>query len=279
MEAHGKWGWTDRPVDTYACLRTFSPLTIDGDLTKRAWRDAPRSRRFVDLVTGGAAVWETYAACLWDEHCLYVAFWVSESDVQARATCRDDFVFLENDVEVFIAGESDAYYEFQLNANNVCFEAFYVWQHAYRPGSRWDVPEWDLRMRNVDVLGGYADSVRGRNFPYGPRRWVFRDFDFPGLRHAVRVDGTLNDSSDVDRGWTAEIAFPWSGLKWLAGGRSLPPSPGDRWRIDVSRFQRLDQNGRRLDHSFGMSWTPHGVYDSHVLDCFTEIVLSESVVP
>ena len=51
-------------------------------------------------------------------------------------------------------------------------------------------------------------------------RWGFLDWDFPGLRHAVHVDGSLNKRDDTDRGWTAELAFPWQGLQ-LARRRPL----------------------------------------------------------
>jgi hypothetical protein len=29
------------------------------------------------------------------------------------------------------------------------------------------------------------------------------------------LDGTLNDPSDTDKGWSVEIAWPWEGLKEL----------------------------------------------------------------
>lgn len=264
-----------QPIEPYRCLRARAPLAVDGDLEKPVWRATPKSPRFVDLVTGAPAIWETHAALLWDDDNLYVAFWIAEPDVRAAATRRDDFVFLENDVEVFIAGRAGAYYEFQLNAANTCFEVFYVWQDAHRAGSIWDTPEWRIEGRDVDVLGGYTDGVRGRVPPYGPRRWAFRDFDLPGLRHQVAVEGTLNDSRDVDRGWTAEIAFPWDGLRWLNGGQAPRPATGDVWRLHLARYQPLRANGKDFRHSVGMSWRPHGFYDSHILDRFVEIRLAD----
>lgn len=56
----------------------------------------------------------------------------------------------------------------------------------------------------------------------------------------MAVDGTLNDADDRDRGWTVELALPWAGMTPLAqeDGRSLPPQPGDIWRMDSSRFNQ-----------------------------------------
>jgi len=36
-------------------------------------------------------------------------------------------------------------------------------------------------------------------------RWAFTDWDFPGLRSAVRVDGLLNNRSVADKGWLVQI--------------------------------------------------------------------------
>jgi hypothetical protein len=104
------------------------------------------------------------------------------------------------------------------------------------------------------------------------------DWDFPGLQAAVHVDGTLNDNSDVDRGWTVELAFPWDGMRTLAQGRTLPPKEGDIWRMDFSRFEALHCNGRLIDPSIGWSFNKHGVYDSHIPECFTHVHFSDKTV-
>ena len=85
----------------------------------------------------------------------------------------------------------------------------------------------------------------------------------------MHVDGTLNDPTDRDRGWTVELAFPWRGMKWLAkaDGRALPPRDGDVWRIDFSRFNQYKAPAPAKD-SGGWFWSPHGVWDSHVPECF-----------
>ena len=211
-------------------------------------------------------------AGLWDDTCLYLAYWIEEPNVRADLTERDSPVYYENDIELFIAGE-DCYYEFQINARGTIYEVFYIWQDAFQKGSRFDTPEFDLLNRKVDILGGFQDNMRYRKHPRG-RRWAFMDWDFPGLQTAVRIDGTLNDDSDIDRGWAVELAFPWSGMKTLAGGRPVPPQAGDIWRMDFSRFQALDANGQPIDPSAGWAFNRHGVYDSHVPECFTFVHFS-----
>jgi len=212
-------------------------------------------------------------ASLWDDEYLYVAFWVSEPEVRAKLAERDSLVWTENDVEIFIGGE-DCYYEFEINALGTVYEVFYIWQDALKKGVRFDVPEFDLLKRKVDVLGGFQDGLRYGKHPRGAR-WAFMDYDVPGLRAAVEVRGTLNDPSDVDEGWTAEIAFPWSGLRHLAGSRPVPPRAGDVWRMDFSRFELLESCGATVEPHPGWALNKHGVYDSHIPECFSFVHFSE----
>jgi hypothetical protein len=268
-----RYGCDEKDLARYTCCRTSHRFEIDGRLDKPAWREAPRSRRFVDLVGGVPGFLETRMASLWNDEALYVAFWVSEPNVQARLAERDALVWNENDIEVFIGGE-DCYYEFEMNALGTVYEVFYIWQDALKKGGRFDRPEFDLRAHPVDVLGGFQDGMRYGKHPRG-RRWAFMDWDFPGLRTAVQVQGTLNDPADVDEGWTAEIAFPWAGMRTLAGSRPVPPRPGDVWRLDFSRFELLESCGATAEPHPGWALNKHGVYDSHIPECFSFVHFSD----
>ena len=93
------------------------------------------------------------------------------------------------------------------------------------------------------------------------------------------VDGTLNDDSDRDRGWTVELAFPWRGMKWLAKAdrRPLPPQHENEWRMDFSRFNQYKEAPPAKD-SGGWVWTRHGIWDSHIPECFAHIRFSTNDV-
>jgi hypothetical protein len=82
----------------------------------------------------------------------------------------------------------------------------------------------------------------------------------------------------TDRGWTAELAFPWKGLEWLRDGRSLPPKDGDVWRIDCSRFEKIGRDGEVLDPCVGWTWNRHGHYDSHIPEVFPYVTFSTQPV-
>jgi hypothetical protein len=244
-------------------------LTVDGVLDESVWQRVPRSGVFSDIVTGESAWLNTSVALLWDDRFLYLGYRVEEPDVQADLTERDSKIWEENDVEFFIAGK-DAYYELEINARNTIYEVFWIWKDVLKPGSPfYGRPEFDPETNRVMTLAG----VGGHQHPRG-ERWGFLDWDYPGLQHAVAVQGTLNDGSDRDSSWTVELALPWKGLELLADGRSLPPSAGDKWQIDCSRFQSLSPEGERLKRSAGWTWTRHGFYDSHIPERFTVVEFS-----
>lgn len=253
----------------YVAYRTKEKLVVDGKLNEKAWSLVPKSPRFVDTINGGPALYDTRAAVLWDEEYLYVGYWVEEPYVSATLTERDDLLFQENNVELFIDG-GDTYYEFEINALNTIYEVFFIWKDAYKPNGKFDVPEFDVHKRDAYTFGGNHDRI-DKHFWDGthPRglRWAFRDWDFPGLKTAVHVDGKINDNRSIDKGWTVELAFPWEGMKWLANGRSLPPKEGDEWKFHFARYEKLIS----LDKNVGWAWDPAGSDDNHRPEKFTPI--------
>jgi hypothetical protein len=220
------------------------------------------SNAFVDIVTGAPAWFDTRVTLLWDEEYLYFDFIAEETHVWATLTERDSKLYEENDLEIFIAGK-DAYYEFEINSLNVIYEVFWIWKDVHRPGGPyWGRPEFDPATQRTMVLDGVGGHVHERG-----ERWGFLDWDMPGLLHTVHLE--------PDYGWSAEVAIPWSSLALLADGRSLPPKPGDVWRIDCSRFQKVGKNGEDLDPCAGWTWNKHGFYDSHIPEVFPYVTFED----
>ncbi len=259
----------EEEIPHYNAYRTAHAPKIDGRLDELVWQDTPRSPRFRNLISGAETIHDTRAAVLWDDDYLYVAYWIEEPDVKATHTERDALIYQDNDVEFFIAGK-DAYYEFEINAFGTIYEVFFVWEDAYQKGGYDTIPTLGPNQPGRRPWHG----VGYKPHPRGPRIG-FWQWDFPGLQSAVAVDGTINDDQDRDRGWTVELALPWSGMSALAMGdnRSLPPLDQDIWRMDFSRFNQYKE-APPADDSGGWAWSPHGVWDSHVPACFTYIHFS-----
>lgn len=254
-------------IPHYTALRAKQPPVIDGHLDEETWRTATRSNAFKDLIYGTNTHLDTRAALRWDNDNLYIAYWIEEPDVKATHTRRDAYIYEDNDVELFIAG-ADGYYEFEINAFGTIYEVMFFWKDAYEQKGYSQIPEFDRNSPGAKVFNGV-----GYRHPRG-QRMGFWHYDFPGLKKAVQVNGSINDSSDRDKGWTVELALPWKGFELLAkgDGRSLPPKDKDTWRMDFSRFNTYKSPTGK--DSGGWAWSPHGVWDSHVPECFTYIHFS-----
>jgi hypothetical protein len=266
--------WAQDRIAHYTAYRTRGAIQVDGRLDEESWAGAPKSPRFSDLISGRPGVHDTRAAVLWDDQNLYVGYWVEEPFVEAALTERDAVIWQENDIELFIAGR-DSYYELEINALGTIYEVFFIWEEAYTRSGFSSLPEFDRQVDGCQPWDGVG-------FPSHPRgkRLGFWKWDFPGLKSAVRVEGTINDNKDRDRGWRVELALPWSGMKSLAMGdnRSFPPKDGDVLRMDFSRFNTYKEAPPSNDAG-GWAWSPHGVWDSHIPECFTHVHFSDRVVP
>ena len=260
-------------IPEYTAYYTDEPIEIDGELTEEAWEHAPRSDRFVDLISGRDPIHDTYVKVIWDDENMYVGFWLEEPVVEGSFTERNDPLYQENNAEVFIAGR-DSYYEFEINALNTIYEAFFIWMEAYEEGGFAENPAFALDNPELQEFNGVGWNEHPRGLRVGS--W---DFWFPGLETAVHIDGELNDSEYRDRGWYVELKFPWEGMDWLARAdeRPLPPEDGDTWRMDFSRFNPYEEAPPAED-SGGWSLSAHGAWDSHIPECWPHVHFSRTPV-
>ena len=210
-------------------------MTVDGRLDEAAWSRAPWTAEFVDIegdIRPRPAL-RTRAKMLWDDEYFYLGAAMEEPHLWATLTRHDAVIFQDHDFEVFIDpnGDSHEYYEFEINALGT---------------------GWDLFLPCPYKDGGKA----------------VHNWEIPGLKTAVHLDGTLNDPSDTDRGWSVELAFPWAALA-EAARRPSPPADGDQWRLNFSRVEwTLTSAGGRYSKVPGTPennwvWSPQGVVNMH----------------
>jgi len=111
------------------------------------------------------------------------------------------------------------------------------------------------------------------NKPYRNNGKPLITWNVEGLRSAVKIQGTLNDPSDTDKGWTVEMAVPFKALGYEIGN-NRKPGDGTSWRINFSRVEwdtkvvngkyvkLQDNTGRNLpEHNW--VWSPQGVINMH----------------
>ncbi len=224
----------------YVCYRTTTPIKIDGVLDEKSWKDVPWTDNFIDIEGTSKPVprLKTHAKVLWDNSNLYVAAELEEPNVWATLRQRDTIIFNDNDFEVFIDpdGDTQAYYELEVNAFGT---------------------PWDLLL-----LKPYRDG--------GP---PVTGWNIAGLEVGTHVDGTINNPSDVDKGWTTEIKIPLAALKECAPGL---PKAGEKWRLDFSRveWRTVVKDGvykKEINPETGKPfpednwvWSPQGRIDMHM---------------
>ncbi|MCA9300672.1 MAG: carbohydrate-binding family 9-like protein [Phycisphaerales bacterium] len=216
---------------TYICQYVETPPVIDGRAND--WSGLPWTEEFIDIEGTDVPPLRTRAKMCWDDEAIYFMAEMVEPHLWATYTERDSVIFHENDFEVFLnpSGDSHTYYEFEMNALNTV---------------------WDLLLRRPYKDGGSADN----------------DWTIKGLRTAVHLDGTLNDPSDVDRGWTVEIAMPFKAFD-IHTDTPGAPNPGDQWRINFSRvewdLEVVDGVYRKIkdrpEHNW--VWSPQYVINMH----------------
>lgn len=94
-------------LPTVAAARAPQPPAVDGNLDEPAWHQATATSPFVDIRAGEAATLHSSARILVDDQALYVAFECPEpaiGAVAAKETKHDGTVWLEDGIELFVAG-------------------------------------------------------------------------------------------------------------------------------------------------------------------------------
>ena len=178
-------------------LRTGQPVKLDGKLDEAAWAKAASTGLFVDTMRGGASPVKTEAKVLWDDKHLYIGFTVTDEDVWSTLKKRDEKLWTQEAVEIFIDANNDRkdYVELQTNPTGAIFD-------TYLPSYRKRQDDWNSKMQV-----------------------------------AVTVNGTLNKKEDKDKGWVAEIAIPWADTAGRGKGKlTLPPKVGQSMRINLFRL-------------------------------------------
>ena len=209
----------------YVVHRTSGPMAIDGILAESAWDRAEKAGPFMRSLDGKPATAATEARLLWDDDHLYVAFLCEDANVSGAFFNDDEKLYTSNVVEIFLnpSGDGSRYDEIEVAPTNALFDA---------------------------------------SFSGGPRKGM--DLSWSSrARHAVHVDGTLNDPRDVDRGWTVELAIPFASLTGMPKPR---PQRGDRWKFNLYRLrQGPGQPGE------GQAYSPPMRGDFHALDRFATL--------
>ena len=207
-------------------------ITIHGFDSPPAYNVLALDRKALDLIGPESPAWSKadgikwgpspYLTCFrarWDEEALHVRFDAADSAPWHTMTRRDDHIWEEEVVEIFLDADGSGlhYAELEISpANVVCdLDVVTPWPHL-KSLTAWD---WD----------GVTSAVHA---------WVE-----PGAGAGA---------------WTAIARLPWAGLRSLypdSGRVTLPPAAGESWRFNVFRIKRPAGPSRPSDGVVYAAWS------------------------
>lgn len=228
----------------YHCLKADDPIQIDGKLDESAWKKAS-SILFREIVTGTAPKYPSEAKIIWDERYIYIGMVFQDPNVWATVNleqnawhrahginARHEMEIMEWDAfgKIFLDPDADGqnYVEFHINPYNSVYDCYFT--------------------SGCDALG---NDIGKRLY-----RW---QWTCSNMVHKVNVDGTLNDFTDTDKGWSFELAIPWQSLASFING-NCPPKPGDIWKAHLGRVSR---NGPGNNRQY-WTWPVIGLVHCHI---------------
>lgn len=214
--------------EIFKVTKASQKITIDGKLDELAWKQAKVGTLdyFFDVVKPTDKQKSTFRM-LWDEENLYLFYECEDQFLTARETIRDGAPYLDDCVEIFLIPVPDPinmHYGFEVNLYKISNDFIYM----------------------NDIYKG--DFISGKGFN-------------PEFEVAFTIDGTVNDNSDIDKGYTMEMAIP---IKVFIGADKFSPvKKGNRWRFLALRQNRNDIDGDRRTAST-MFLTEEDVHDPNV---------------
>jgi cellulose/xylan binding protein with CBM9 domain len=159
-----------RDLPVYEVSRTATPIKVDGKLDDAVWAKAAHFSDFRLNLDGAPDPYKTEARALYDDTFLYFSFRCRDDNIWATFKTRDQHLWDEEVVEVFLQADPQQSSYIELEVNPL--------------GTMLDIYLLDIRK------------------PLHYESWNSQK-----LKWGVQVFGTV-DGKNGDREWTCEIALP-----------------------------------------------------------------------
>jgi len=186
------------PLPMARCRKIDRDLVLSGKMDDPLWQQAA-TVELTKAASGQPGKKKTTARFLYNDRYLYLGFSCEADYVWSTKTKRDDELWKEEVVELFVSptGSLHNYYEFEINPLNTQFDQFVL----------------NNRGRNDDMLTN--------------TRFIL-DYNIDGLITKSFVDGEMNKPGAAKM-WTVEMAIPF------IGPDQFVPVHGTQWRLNLYR--------------------------------------------
>lgn len=202
----------EQPI--FKVSKTSESILVDGHMNEKIWKKTEaRNLEYFYRAEKPDDDQQTTFRMLWDSQNLYVFFQMIDKYLTVRETKRDGEPYLDDCAEIFFitAPDSlDTHFGYELNLNKASNDFIY-----------------------------FNDFYEGADL-------AFKGFD-PDFDVEVTYNGTINDNSDIDVGWTMEMAIPLANFGKL--GQVHPVKIGNKWAFLAIRQDRNDADGNRRSTS------------------------------
>ena len=190
----------DSNASSVTVKKTKTPIQIDGSLKEAIYSKAEKIYLKNSLSQQAIADpnYSTYAQVAYDDSYLYIAFNCKDQDIHSRFTKRDEYLWQDEVVEVFIDTDDQPnnYVEIEVSPKNVFFDSYIT------------------NPKEIDVPA----TIK---------------FDLIDYKTAVQVNGTTHDRTDQDQNWTVEMAIP---LAEIVENYQPELLPTYHWKINFYRI-------------------------------------------
>lgn len=203
------------PTPRVVVPKLHGTIKVDGNFDEPVWARAAVIQPLYRNDGSGREREHTKLRLWYDDEAIYLGWVCEDSDIQGTFTQRDSKLLEEEEVvEFFVAPTTlTRYFEFQWNPVGGIFDA---------------TIENDLDRRGV------SKAFRGDP-----------TFTAKGMKSAVKVDGTVGQSSDRDNLWKVEVRLPFADLGLTT------PKANTVWRVNFHRYNRGQGHPTEL-----LSWSP-----------------------
>jgi hypothetical protein len=207
----------EQPI--YKVARAKGPIVADGKMDEETWKDAEvRSLDYFFRQDKPADEQKSKFRMLWDDENIYLFYDFEDTSLTARETGYDGRPYLDDCAEFFCVPIPDSvymHYGFEVNIWKAKYDYIVLWQ--FNNGRSVFIPDYN-----------------------------------PEYEVGVTYDGTINDDTDVDKGWTMEFIIPMRVFR----GFNTRNLAGSQWAFQVVR-----QDRNLVDDRFRSTSTLFPTYD------------------
>ncbi len=199
-----------KELPTFKALKTNETIIIDGIMNEDNWSKTESAHfdYFYNDKKKDDKQKSTFRM-LWDIDNLYIFYEFEDKYLTAKELNGDGQPYNDDCAEIFLIPVPQAL------DTHFCFE--------------------------VNIYKAANDLIFFNNY-YNGESVGLKTFN-PDFEVEVTYDGTLNDNSDIDKGWTMEMKIPISVFGFL--GEFEPVKKGNSWRFLAIRQERNEIEGAR----------------------------------